>query len=271
MELVNIIEPISYESYKQRLIDRIKAVSPDIILYESSDEMVMLEAFAYELVYRDAQINERIRQILPIYAKGVNLDIACQNYYGTTRLTDETDEAFLQRSIESMDAHNTAGASGSYIFYAKSVDSRVNQVQPYRSGDGEVTIVWNGGSLSVEEALTINGLISQKLNEPDIRPLCETQIVKMATKIIVDVVATITIKDVALESEVRSLISSKFDEYFSLVKIGENVSLSKIISLLHVDGVSKVSCPMTDIEINSESISLLGALNVTIEDSTDEY
>lgn len=272
LPFLNIIEPISYEENKQKLISLIEAISPDIVLAESTEEMVQLEAFATELTYRDAKVNDRLRSVLPIFAKGANLDIACADYYGTTRLENESDEAFLERSQLSLEQSVTTGAYIPYIFHTRSVDARIVQVAPYRAEDGNITVVWHTLEEDDAELTLLQTAIEEKLNKEELRTLCATsQSVVLATKKTLNVSANLTLDSGLDREEMKNLAESTLREYVSNMKISEELYLSKINSLLHVNGVKKVNIaePLFDVIVSKTEIATLSDVTLTTNEVQD--
>lgn len=272
IEDLKIIELVSFEENKQKLLSLMQSISPEIVLYESSDEMVMLEAFAYELTYRDTAFNQRIKSILPIFAKGDNLDDACKTFYATTRLAGEDDNAFLQRSQYSMGQAVTTGAYLPYVFHTKSVDVRITQVLPYRKEDGNITVVWHTLEEDVQELALIQNAIEAKLNDEGLRTLCATsQDIVQATLYPVSIEAHLTI-DVGLsQPQIIENAKNALNSYFDNIKISEDISLSKITSILHIDGVKKVSItsPNTDVIVPKTHIASLASAVMTASEFVD--
>lgn len=268
---LKIIEAVSYEDNKQKLLSLITAISPDITLPESSENMALLETFAYEMTYRDMSLNERFRQVLPTLAQGENLDEMCLSFYGTSRVDGEADEAFLLRSLYSLQQSTTAGAEWSYIYHAKSVDSRIMDVLPYRSNDGEVTISWHAVSEDADVLAQLQNDITTQLNLPDIRPLCTVQIIKQATVVSFNVEATLKLA-LTIDAElIKVQASSQVRAFTDLLKIGQEVKLSKLIALLHVEGVSEVVMvsPADTIVIDKESVAVCVDILLSTMKDTD--
>lgn len=272
LPFLNIIEPVSFEENKQKLIDLIKAISPDTILAESTAEMTLLEAFAYELTYRDTKFNDRLKSVLPIFAKDKNLDIACLNYYGTTRLENESDEAFLERSQLSLEQSVTTGAYIPYVYHTRSVDARIVQVAPYRAEDGNITVVWHTLETDEAELALLQTAIEEKLNKEELRTLCATsQAVVLAAKKTFSVSANLSIANGLDREQIKSLAETSLRKHVSSIKISEELYLSKIYSLLHVDGVKKVNItePFADVIISKEEIATLANVNIATSEVID--
>ena len=269
---LNIIEPVSFEANKQKIIDIILTIAPDAVLYESSDEMVQIEAFAYELTYRDNAFNDRLKSKMPTFAKGENLDIACADYYGTVRLEGETDEAFLERSRYSLGQSVTTGALIPYIFHTRSVDARITQVAPYRANDGNITIVWHTLEEDDTELTALQTAINDRLNADELRTLCATsQNVVQATKAFFSVDAHLEISAELDREEVKAAAEANLRMYCDDLRIAEDVALSKISSLLHVNGVKKVTISylVDDVVTAKNSISVLDLVSLTTSEVQD--
>jgi phage-related baseplate assembly protein len=111
--------------------------------------------------------------------------------------------------------------------------------------------------------------IENSLNSDEVRPLTDLVQVKKANEITFDVTGEITIKSGVDTSSVytnavNNLNNIKF-------KIGEDVSLAKIISLLMVDNVVDVNLttPTANITTDDYSIAILGSVNISYR-ITDE-
>ena len=277
---LNIIEPISYEKRKQSLIALFKLVYPTAELFESTKEMTLVETFAYELTLRDAEFNDRLKSVLPIFAKGKNLDDANKNFYGTIRLKNETDEAFLERSQLSLQQSSTAGAEWSYIYHVKSVDSRIVDVLPYRVVAGKVNVTWYANETDPAELALLQEKIIQKLIAEKIKPLGdETHYVgdaelnvNRAVEVPFTVNAKIRIR-LGVDGDTVKAEALKALNYFLLtLKIGQDVKKNKLVAVLDVEGVDEVivASPTSNIAISKESIARLQSVNLTMETLYDE-
>jgi len=270
---LKIIEPLSYAANKQALITLIKSINPDTILYESTDEMVLLEAFAYEMTYRDEAFNARMRATLPSYAKGENLDTSSLNFYGLTRLVGESDEAFYSRSLASLQQSVTTGSDDSYIAHTKGVDVRITDVYPYRSGEGETTIVWHSHVETIIDELTaIQSAIETVIFDTSIRSLCATrQTVKRAEVVYFDISLTLFVASVFAETNLISLATSSLRDFFARHPISAEVRLSKLMSIVHLSDVAyvEIASPATDLVIASEQVAVLRDINISIQGDTN--
>ena len=273
LEKLKVIEEVSYVRNKELLIGLMKAISPEIVLYETSDEMVLLEAVAYAMTYGDEKFNARMRAALPAYGKGASLDSSCLNFYGTTRLQGESDKAFYERSLASLQASVTTGSDDSYIAHTKAVDSRITHVYPYRSGEGETTIVWYSATEKKEEELTaLQRAIEAVLFDTKRRSLCATrQSVVRAEVVNFDISLKVIVYSVLKKDELIYEAKEALRTFYKDYPIAYEVNLSKITSLVHLQGVAKVEIvsPATDVVIGKEQIALLGEITIVTEDLQD--
>lgn len=270
---LKVIEPVSYETNKQKLLDLISAISPDVVLYESSDEMVMLEAFAQEMTYADVRFNARMKAALPSYAKGASLDDACLEFYGTHRLEGEDDVRFFERSQESLQQSVTTGSDDSYIYHTKNVDPRITHVFPYRSGDGETTIVWYAqNEEDVDQLQIIQQAIEAKLFDIKRRTLCATsQTVVRAEVVYFDIELTLYISSVFQQNTLVPDATAVLRDFYGFYPISKEINLSKITSLVHLNGVEKVevTTPAANVVVGKEQIGVYRNITINVGEIQD--
>ena len=277
---LNIIEPISYEQNRAFLIDVIKNISPSTPLYESSDEMVQIEAFAYTLTHRDALFNERLKAVLPIFATDKNLDDSCKNWYGTERLEGESDKAFLDRSLLSLQQSSTAGAEWSYIYHIKSVDRRIIDVLPYRPRAGSVNVTWHTLERDKKEIAILQKAIERKLIDKKIKPLGdkthyvgdETLHIQRAKSVEFTVDATIRTHLGVVGDTVKEEALAQLNAFILTLKIGQDIKCSKIVAMLDVEGVDEIilHTPLRNIAIGKDAIATLKRATIKMEGRVDE-
>jgi phage-related baseplate assembly protein len=295
---LTVITKLSYAEYKQKIMERITPLLDASVVYETSDESVLSEALAYVLTHEEAKLNERFKALMPIYAKGNDLDVACMNNYGTVRLNNESDDAFLKRSIYSLQQSNTAGSEWSYYYHTYNVDAHIVSVKAFRSNAGEVTVAFyalftqeelrallniTNKALSTEEKTlievtraelinTVKLAVKTRLNEDKIRPLNELQIIKNATIIPYTINATIRTK-LNIDGEIaKNEALKRVESFVKTLTIGEEIKRSKLISLLHAEGVGEVllNSPSSNIVVNNESVAVCTDVIITQEVETDE-
>lgn len=287
---LTVITELSYTAYKQKIMEKIVPIMPDSVSYETSDESILSEALAYVLIHEESKLNERFKALMPIYAQDNDLDVACMNNYGTVRLEDESDDAFLKRSIYSLQQSNTAGSEWSYYYHTYNVNPHIVSVKAFRSNAGEVTIVFHvfftdeelialldiTDEILNEEQQTlvevtrvelsnaVKVAVEARLNEDKIRPLNELQIVKKATVINYSIDAIIKTKLNIDGNIVKAEAIERVNAFMNSFKIGDEVKTSKLISLLHVEGVGEVvlNSPSENIIVNNESVAICADVTI---------
>lgn len=193
-------------------------------------------------------------------------------YVQVKQLTDfingsnpESDEDFKERIRVSFANKSTAGSALTYKSFALSADERIKEVKVLSPSAGVVDVVY----YSSEADEIMQERIENTLNADNVRPLTDLVRVKKANEIIFDVTGEITIKSgVDASSVYVNAINSLKTLMF---KIGEDVSIAKIIKTLMVDGVVDVALtnPTANIEIDDYSIAILGETNISYRVSNE--
>jgi len=177
----------------------------------------------------------------------------------------ESDEDFKERIRLSFANKSTAGSAMTYKAFTFQADERVEDVKVLSPSAGVVDVVY----YSPEADDLMQERIENTLNADDVRPLTDKVQVKKANEVTFDVTGEITIKrSVDASSVYVEAINSLKTLTF---KIGEDVSLAKIIHLLMVDGVIDVilANPASNIEIDDYSIAILNNINLTYKVSDE--
>ena len=285
LETLEVIQPINFEDSKTKLIELIKVISPDVELYESSDTMLLVESFLYDIMHRDEALNVRFRNALPIYATGTNLDDACLNWYGTTRLEGEDDKAFLERSLLSLQQSSTAGAEWTYIYHVKTVDARIVDVLPWRNAPGEVSITWyavvdgNTEEQNIAYAELQNDIV-KKLIDKKLKPIGDKVYyvgdqnlhVNRAVQVPFTISATLHMLSGKDGNLAKETALKNINAWLLQLKIGQDIKPSKITSLLHVAGVDEVvmTNPAQALVIDKYSIASCTSVTLTLGGQIDE-
>jgi len=187
-------------------------------------------------------------------------------YLKVKQLTDfingsnpESDEDFKNRIRVSFANKSTAGSALIYKSFALSADKRIKEVRVLSPSAGVVDVVY----YSPEADEVMQERIENTLNADDVRPLTDLVQVKKANEVLVDIEGEIIIKNGV---DASSVYMSAINNLKTLTfKIGEDVSLAKVIHLLMVDGVVDVSLtiPASNIEIDDYSIAILNSVNIS--------
>ena len=249
----NVIENLDYEKILTDYITDFQSKNQNYSnLLESDPAIVLLQVIAYrELLLRN-RINEAAKANMLAFATGPDLDNLAA-FYDVKRLDDESDDRLRKRSQLALEGFSTAGAIGAYSFHTLSASNSVKSVSVTSPNPGEVLVNIlsniNDGAASNE----LVNIVSQKLNDDDIRPLTDLVTVQAATIINYSVEAIISVysgpSSKVVEEEARLALQNFINNRHA---IGQVIAISGIYDALHVDGVKKVKLitPSEDIITN---------------------
>jgi len=266
LEKYNLQEPtaiskLSFEDIKEQIIKDIKKQRPKIKLVQSDDFMLLIETFAYREIYLRNLINEDLKKMLPHYSSGADLDNFIFAFFGgEQRLENEDDMSFLIRAKASLNKYSSAGSEQSYKYWVKSFSANIYDVKVFNKSAGVVKIVY-----ALSKAINENELYNF-INSKKVRPLSDKVEIKEATKKQIDLSADVTI----FNTKDLELIADTIKENFSnRYYIGEKVIFSKLIDLLHINGVYRVHTNIKeDIQIANDEIAVIN-LDLTLKVKDD--
>lgn len=261
-----LVETLTAESILAEGLASYHAAFPDAPeLLPSDPATTLLEVFAYREVLLRARVNEAYKQCLLAYATGSNLDQLAA-LYGVERLmtdagnptalppippTYETDAAFRQRVVLSLDGFTTAGSIASYRYHALSASGDVADVGISTPTPGIVQVVVlsnDGDGVPTSGLLTT---VNNALNADTVRPLCDTVQVLPASLLNYTVQATLNVGSGADASLVLATAQTAVQAYVSSAKkVGGLVALSGLYEALHQAGVLNVTltAPTTNVQ-----------------------
>ena len=181
----------------------------------------------------------------------------------------EDDEKFRERIRVSLSNKSTAGARNTYISYTLSADERIEDVYVHSPTPGVVRVVY----WSPEVDTVMQERVEAALSADDVRPLTDDVQIVAATEVSVDITATLIIERGRDAAQIVAEATERVQAGAISPQIGQDVSLSRIISLLMVPGVLDVqlTAPTGNLTIGNESIAVLGALSISYEVTDDEY
>jgi len=244
MLLPDILEEIDYETLKSDTIALLKGFL-DVEFLESDEAMLIIEALLYREMLLRARVNNSLRASYLFTATGSDLDNIVTGFK-VIRLELESDEALRARALLSLNQFSTAGARGSYMYWAKSVSSDIKEVTVLTPTAGTVEIVY---SSNIDYTLAIY----EACNSDEVRPLCDTVVVTKSTVKTVDVALGIEI----LNGYDIILIRQSITEAFANLSlgIGDDLPLSKIYDTAHVEGVYRITSTLNfDIIANEREV-----------------
>lgn len=143
----------------------------------------------------------------------------------------ESDEAFKNRAILSVERPSTAGSKKAYEYHAYTANAKVIQALAENNANeaGVVRLHLKTSDMSEQTRKSVEDYISAEKT----RPLTDKLIVLNATKIPVQIKAVIELTDLAMQDEVDRKIKANFPTSLGL---GEDLNLSYIYKNLHVNG-----------------------------------
>lgn len=226
MEIENLIEELDYQTLKDEIKTQIKQLFNNDLTFIESDSFSLI---VEAMIYREMQLRARINQAIR--------------------------DAF--EIIDTDDTNNTAGAEMAYIRAIRDVEKNIKDIKVYSEVGGVVEVVFHD-----DKDLTV--AIQNHLDLEHVRPLTDLVHVRKANVITLDLSFTIFCNKGAN----TSYIKSKIDEAYSNFnfKIGQNLSQTKALSLVHQFGVYRATTNFRDTNISSFEILKIGNINCTFEE-----
>lgn len=172
----------------------------------------------------------------------------------------ETDEAFYERLRDSMESFSTAGSIGAYIYWTKSVNARIVDVNPTNPEPGvvDIRVLLENGEIPDEQMLQ---LIHKSLCADKVRPLTDLVLVS-APEIInynIDVTYYISEQSESSTAMIQKNVQAALENYkkWQSEKMGRDVNPSKLSEMLMGSGIKRVeirSPAFTKIEDNAVAV-----------------
>lgn len=153
--------------------------------------------------------------------------------------------------INTDDTNNTAGAQMAYIRAIKEVSPNIKDIKVYSKVGGVVEVVYHSN-----EDLT--QAILDHLNNDQVKPLTDLVNVTKANIVVLDLEF-----DIFHNKGDIAFIKSKIDDEFSKFefKIGQNLSKTKALSLVHHLGVYRADTTFEDTNLLEFEILQIGNIN----------
>jgi len=250
----SIIEELDYQTIKTDCINHLKTILP-VEFIESDQVLLVVEALIYREMLLRARINASLKALFLPTSTGNNLDNLAVSY-GITRLALESDDAFRNRILLSLDRFSTAGSAGTYIYQTMSVSSDIKDVKIFEGLPGVVEVVYYAWNDSEE----LKTAIIEHLNKDTIRPLTDVVVVNPATRKNIALILTVEVLRLSDEMRVKNEILSAFGEIN--LGIGEDLPLSRIIKTAFVNGVFRVGANVEDINADTHEVIILSSITI---------
>lgn len=280
-----LIEQVSYENLLTELKSDLQARYPFADV-ESEPLVMLLETVAYYRMIDRARINDAAKAVFIAYATGADLDNLA-GFFGVTRLVIQTadpnarpprerileaDTDLRDRVLLALEAQSAAGPRGAYLYHAKSADPGVLDAAVVGPSDpaprpaaGTVWVYILPRDGVAVEPLVLK--VAEALNAEDVRPLCDTVVVRAATVTPFTVHATLRFypgpdRGLALAAARDAVAAYVAANY----RLGRDITRSGLYAALHQPGVQNVilTSPSADLALGPGAVAR--ATSVTVED-----
>ena len=166
----------------------------------------------------------------------------------------ESDDRLRERAVLSLERFSTAGSAKAYTYQTLSANAKVIECSVLNGGAGVVQIYLKTTDMSEEARADVESFLSAE----KVRPLTDNLSVLNATKIDINVVATLELTDMLFQDEIAKAISA----LPTTLSLGEDLNLSYIYKNLHQNGVYRVSLKEP---LNDKKISVKEFVNLSYE------
>ena len=187
---------------------------------------------------------------------------AIQNENFHDGANSEDDERYRERIWLSREHKSTAGSIATYIYYTKTADARIKDVQIIDDTPGVVKVYLLSGSGEADEVMIER--VTDALSKENVRPLTDFVLVNSATIVDIAVTADIVLYDLTYETGVRELIINEFNA--NTMIFNKSLSMAKLYGLLESEQVKDVSITAPSASVNiaaNEVIRVALTLNFT--------
>lgn len=156
-----------------------------------------------------------------------------------------TDDEFYELMVASQDAYTTAGAIGSYKYWAKSVSTNISDVIVTSPSGGEIKlyVLMNDGTIAGTE---VKAAVLAACNADEVRPLTDHVEVLDPTQSTYNITLTYYLSKTATQSaaDIEAAVNAAVEKYvaWQSAKLGRDINPSALIgTLMEVDGVKRVN------------------------------
>ena len=159
----------------------------------------------------------------------------------------ESDDRLRERAVLSLERFSTAGSAKAYTYQTLSANAKVLECSVLNGGAGVVQIYLKTTDMSEGTRQSVADYLSGE----KVRPLTDNVVVENAKIIDVTVKAELELTDTFFQDEIDKAVK----QTANTLKIGEDLNLSYIYSMLHKSGVYRVNLasPATDTKVGDDS------------------
>jgi phage-related baseplate assembly protein len=283
-----VIETIDFEAILADMLADYQARDPSFTaLVESDPAFKQLEAAAYRETVVRQRVNDAAKALMLPYAGASDLDIIGANFNVERLLLDagdataippvpatyEADDDFRRRIQLSFEGYTTAGSEGSYVFHALSADGDVKDVSVTSPTPGQVSVyvLSRTGDGTADAGLV--DTVTAALNADEIRPMTDNVSVFSANIVNYAITAELVLypgpdSDVVRQAALDAVTAHTID----IKRMGQDVSISGLMSKLHQPGVQDVSltAPVANIAIDTSQAANCTAITLTVSTTRNE-
>lgn len=274
-----IVEPLDFEVIFSQMLMRLRELDPQFdALTESEPAYKILQVAAYRELNLRQRVNEAARAVMLASAKGADLD-QLGALLGVTRYrldagnaalgippTYESDADFRRRIQLAPEGFSVAGPEGAYIFHALNADSDVLDASATSPTPGEVvvTVLARGGDGTASTELVAT--VAKALADDRVRPMTDHVTVQGAQIVSYQIVARVYTYAGPDSALVLAESMRRLEAYIAEShRLGRDVPLSGIYSVLHTEGVQRVEIdlPAADVEVTRTQATYCTLIEVT--------
>mgnify|MGYP005842491107 CR=1 FL=1 len=237
----DVLEHKSFQEIYQELLQVFAALAPEYRLFLHSDPAIkVLQAFAYREYLVRGRINTVAEAVMVARATGADLDNLVA-FFGVRRLDGETDKRLRARYSLASEALSVAGPVNAYKYHAFTASVSIKDVGISSPKPGYVLVTLLGEDGTGEVSTEVINKVREALNADDVRPLTDTVSVRSARIVSYNVSARLVLlpgpaADTVLENAQRNVERYTASRH----RINSEVTLSGLMSALHVEGVQQV-------------------------------
>ena len=273
-----VVEQLNFEAVLAAMLADLRARDPQFTaLTESDPAYKILQVCAYREVMVRQRCNEAARAVMLAYAIGPDLD-HLGALLGVQRLeldpgdpensippSMESDTDFRRRVQLAPEGYSVAGPEGAYVFHALSADPDVLDASATSPTPGEVVVTVLSRQGDGAPSAELVGIVADALADDSVRPLTDHVTVQAATIVPYSVQATVYTYAGPDSALVLAESQRRLEAYIEAShRLGRDVPLSGIYSVLHSEGVQRVelAAPLADIVITRTQASHCTAITI---------
>lgn len=261
------VEELDFETlfavFKADMVSRMPEIA-QLMELESEPATKLGQVHSYVEMLVRARINDAIRANLLAYAVGADLDHLAA-FYDVVRLPGEADEALRRRVILAIQGRSTGGTAPRYRSVALGASVRVADAVVYRVGtDPTVHVaVYATDNNGVADAELL-AMVEAALNDPAVRMVNDTIVVRSAVFEVVDVEANVWLLPEASNALLDVLPDTLRTAWAAETGLGFNLTRAWLTARLMVSGVQRVEivAPAADVIALPEQAISIGAIKL---------